>query len=70
MEGVGADSTRHRNVSGRRIKSLRDVVSGKNKRLCKTNETCRALKPHTITQGSNPTTIPMSFKKIIFSHWI
>lgn len=63
MERVGGDSTRHRNVSGRRMKNLGDVVSLKSKRFCKTNETCRALKPHAITQGSNPTNIPCNLRK-------
>lgn len=66
-EGVSGDSIMHRNVNGRSMKSLGDVVSGKSKRLCKTNETCRALKPHTITQGSNPTNIPCNLKKSFFS---
>lgn len=65
-EGVGGDSTRHRNVSGRRMKNLGDVVPRKSRRLCKTNETCRALKPHAITQGSNPTNIPCNLRKSFF----
>lgn len=65
-EGVGGDSARHRNVNWRRMKSLGDAVSGKSKRLCKTNETCRALKPQAIAQGSNPTNIPCNLRKSFF----
>lgn len=62
-EGVNGVILRHTNVSERRMKSLGDAVSGKSKRVCKTNETCRAPKPDTITQGSNPTNIPSNLRK-------
>lgn len=62
MDTVGGDSIRHRDVNGR-MKSLGDAVPGKSKRLCKTNETCRTLKPHAITQGSNPTNIACNLRK-------